>query len=160
MGQVAIARAAVYISFEPSQRFVDQIVGWLTDFCHLTLEDLDVVSRLQLAVHELVENIVKYGSQSPVGVEVELQRTQTASILQLKTKNTATPERLQQAVRLLTDLRDAPDPIAYYDKLVRESAPVEGVSGLGLARIRAEGDLDIDFAVTGDELCVTVQATI
>lgn len=154
----AIAKAAVFISFSPSQRFIDGIVKWLTDFCHLTMQDLEGVSRMQLAVNELIENVVKYGTNPSVGVEVELESTPEWSVLRLKTRNTAAPERLRDAVRLLTELRDAPDPVAFYDKLVLESAPKQGVSGLGLARIRAEGELELDFEVVGEELCVSVEA--
>jgi hypothetical protein len=160
MGNPAVAKASVFISFQPSPRFVDGIVRWLADFCHLTLEDLEVVARMQMAVNELVENVVKYGTSPNVGIEVELERGDEGSVLRLRTRNTATPERLEVAVRLLAEIRDARDPIALYDRLVLHSASREGVSGLGLARIRAEGELDIDYAVNGDELCVTVEAKL
>ena len=136
------------------------MIRWLTEFCHLTLKDLEMVARLRLAVNELVENVVKYGMQPNVRVEVELERRGQRTVLRLSTKNSAPPACMQKAVELLTEIRDADDPIAYYDRLVRESAPRTGVSGLGLARIRAEGDLELDFEVVGDELRISVEAPV
>lgn len=156
----AIASAAVFLAFEPSAGFVRRVIRWLTDFCQLTLRDLELVARLRLAVNELVENVVKYGMQPNVRVEVELLERDGATVLRLSTRNRANPEYLERAVHLLTQLRAAEDPIAYYDQLVRETAPKAGMSGLGLARIRAEGDLQLDFAVDGDELRIWVEAAV
>jgi anti-sigma regulatory factor (Ser/Thr protein kinase) len=150
----------VFLAFEPSQGFVQRVIRWLTDFCHLTLQDLEMVSRLRLAVNELVENVVKYGMQPNVRVEVALEQRADTTVLRLSTRNSASPEYLAKAVDLLTKLRDAEDPVAYYDQLVRETAPQQGVSGLGLARIRAEGDLELDFEVVGDELRISVEAAV
>jgi hypothetical protein len=43
---------------------------------------------------------------------------------------------------------------------VLESAPIPGVSGLGLARIRAESDFSMDYSVDGSELSISVQAPV
>jgi anti-sigma regulatory factor (Ser/Thr protein kinase) len=155
-----MASAAVFLAFEPSSAFVQRVIRWLTDFCQLTLADLELVARLRLAVSELVENVVKYGMQPNVRVEVELVEREGAAILRLGTHNRSSPEYLARAVELLSELKDAPDPLAYYDRLVRESAPKLGVSGLGLARIRAEGELELDFKVVGDELSIWVEAPV
>lgn len=156
----AFAHASVYLAFEPSQRFVSKIVQWITDFCELSLQDMEVVSRVHMAIHELAENLVKYGNSNSVRLDVEVERVRGGSVLRLTTRNSAAPERLAEAVRILQGLRDAEDPVAYYDQLVLESAPKEGVSGLGLARIRAEGDLDLDFEVDGNQLCIVVEAKL
>jgi hypothetical protein len=155
-----IAHASIQLAFEPSPRFVKRIVQWLTDFCRMTLEDVELVSRLHLAAHELVENIVKYGVSETVRLDLEVNRVDDALVLRLRTTNAAAPERLANAVRILQGLRDAEDPVAYYDQLVKESAPKEGVSGLGLARIRAEGDLDLDFEVKNNELSILLETRV
>ena len=156
----AIARAAVFLAFEPSPAFMQRVIRWLTEFCQLTLADLEMVARLRLAVSELVENVVKYGMQPNVSVEVELIERDGAPLLRLGTRNRTSPEYLERADRLLSQLKSADDPVAFYDALVRESAPRVGVSGLGLARIRAEGELDLDYKIDGDELWIWVEAPI
>jgi hypothetical protein len=156
----AMARAAVFLAFEPSPAFMQRVIRWLTDFCQLTLADLEMVARLRLAVSELVENVVKYGMQPNVSVEVELIEREGKPLLRLGTRNRTSPEYLERAERLLSQLKSADDPVAFYDSLVRESAPRVGVSGLGLARIRAEGELELDYKIEGDELWIWVEAPV
>lgn len=113
-----------------------------------------------MAAHELVENVLKYGSSSEVGLEFELERGEGQSFVRLRTRNSAAPERLAEVERLVAELKSAQDPVAYYDRLIRSTAPVIGTSGLGLARIRAEAGLEVDCTVQGPEVSIVVQATV
>jgi len=126
----------------------------------MTVGDRETTSRLHMAAHELVENVLKYGTTPEVGLEFELERGDVESYVRLRTRNTAAPEQLEEVTRLVTELRAAVDPIAYYDKLIRSTAPVIGMSGLGLARIRAEAGLDVNCSVEGREVSIVVQATM
>jgi hypothetical protein len=137
-----------------------KIANWLIDFCQMTIDDRDTTSRLHMAAHELVENVLKYGSTPEVGLEFELERRNDRQIVRLRTRNTAAPEQLDEVTRRVSELRAAPDPVAYYDRLIRSTAPMVGVSGLGLARIRAEAGLDVDCSVEGREVSIVVQTTM
>jgi len=137
-----------------------KIANWIIDFCQMTVGDRETTSRLHMAAHELVENVLKYGTTPEVGLEFELERGDVESYVRLRTRNTAAPEQLEEVTRLVTELRAAVDPIAYYDKLIRSTAPVIGMSGLGLARIRAEAGLDVNCSVEGREVSIVVQATM
>ncbi len=137
-----------------------KIANWLIDFCQMTIEDLEITSRLHMAAHELVENVLKYGSTPEVGLEFELERLADKSFVRLRTRNTAAPEQLREVARRVSELREAPDPIAYYDRLIRSTAPMAGMSGLGLARIVAEAGLDVSCSVEGREVSIVVQATM
>jgi anti-sigma regulatory factor (Ser/Thr protein kinase) len=88
----AIARAAVFLAFEPSPAFMQRVIRWLTDFCQLTLADLELVARLRLAVSELVENVVKYGMQPNVSVEVELVERDGVPMMRLGTRKRTSTE--------------------------------------------------------------------
>ena len=137
-----------------------KIANWLIDFCQMTIGDRETTSRLHMAAHELVENVLKYGSTPEVGLEFELERGDENSIVRLRTRNTAAPEQPEEVTRRVMELRAAVDPIAYYDQLIRATAPMVGMSGLGLARIRAEAGLDVDCSVSGREVSIVVQATM
>jgi hypothetical protein len=157
---VLTARTSVTLSFDGCFLTAGKVANWLIDFCHLTVEDHDTTSRLHLAAHELIENVVKYGSTEDMSLEFELVPTEPRSTVILSTRNRTTPEQLKAVVKRITELKNARDPVAYYDGLVRDTAPLSG-SGLGLARIRAEAGLDVDYEVTGpDTIRIVVRTKI
>ncbi len=148
---------SVTISFMPCTQAVRGISRMIMDFCRMSLDDGDIGARVHMAAYELVENIVKYGSPVSADLRIELERERTTTIVRVKTRNTAPPGPMERAVQVLSDVREAADPLAYYDKRVLETLPKSGDSGLGLARIRAEGDLAIDFQVDGSELSIVAK---
>jgi hypothetical protein len=160
VSQIAAARTAVSFSLERSHNIAGKIANWLIDFCQMTIEDGETTSRLHMAAHELVENVLKYGSSPEMALEFELERGADMSIVRLRTRNTALPEQLREVTRRVSELRAAVDPVAYYDRLIRSTAPMVGMSGLGLARIRAEAGLDVDCSVEGREVSIVVQTTM
>jgi hypothetical protein len=95
-------------------------------------------------------------------VDIALEQRCREIFLRIETTNSAPQRDIERAVGLLNDLRDADDPVAYYDQLILSVAPVRepGVSGLGLARIRAEGELELDYRVEGDALTIAVEAPL
>lgn len=155
-------RVSLFISlrFFPSERLVSAISRLVCDFCDVALADLDAGARFQMAAHELAENITKYATTDQVALEVELLESGDRHVLRIRTRNHASPQKLQEVGKRLEQLRNADDPLALYDRLILETAPVQGTSGLGLARIRAEGDLEFDYSINGDELTVQVQAPV
>jgi hypothetical protein len=160
VSQIAAARTIVSFSLERSHSLAGKIANWLIDFCQMAIGDLETTSRLHMAAHELVENVLKYGSTPEVGLEFELERGDVNSIVRLRTRNTAAPEQLREVARRVSELKAAVDPVAYYDRLIRSTAPMVGMSGLGLARIRAEAGLDVDCSVEGREVSIVVQTTM
>jgi hypothetical protein len=113
-----------------------------------------------MAAHELAENITKYSTTARVSLEVELSETAGVHTLSVKTRNRASPERLVEVERRLKELKSTTDPLELYDRMIEATAPLEGVSGLGLARIRAEGGMDFDYKIDGNELTLIVQAAV
>jgi hypothetical protein len=156
-----IAQASVRMVTPPSN-FVKSVICWLTTVSQLTLRDREMASRVRIAVAELTENVVKYGRAGNARVDIALQQRRGRQYLRIETRNSAPERDIARAVELLSELRDSPDPVAYYDQLIRSVAPTSepGVSGLGLARIRAEGELHIDFHVDGDVLTLSVETSI
>ena len=147
------------LAFCPSPSLVSAISRLVSDFCRHGLHDLDISSRFHMAAHELAENMTKYSSTSAVSLEVELSEKAGGHLLTLRTKNHASPERLLEVEKRLVEICAAVDPAGLYDRLIEETAPLTGVSGLGLARIRAEG-LDFTYEINGDELTLIVQEPV
>jgi hypothetical protein len=113
-----------------------------------------------MVAHELAENTAKYSTGSEVTLEIELEATTGATRVQIRTRNHTSPERLNEVVRRIGELALTEDPAAHYDRLLEESLGQHGVSGLGLARIRAESGLDLACSVEGDALTLTATGEV
>jgi hypothetical protein len=150
----------IRLSFFPSAYLVSAVSRLVSDFCQIGLRDVDISARFHMAAHELAENITKYSTTSRVSLEVELAEKDGLHTLSVRTRNRTSPERLAEMEKRLGELKATKDPAALYDRIIEESAPLEGVSGLGLARIRAEGGLDFDYTIHGDELTLIVTAPV
>ncbi|HEY5377269.1 MAG TPA: hypothetical protein VIK01_26500, partial [Polyangiaceae bacterium] len=72
-------------------------------------------------------------------------------------KNLAHPERLADVQRRLDAVHAANDAVAHYDDLIRTAAGRRDGSGLGLARIPAESELKLDYAIERDCLILTAE---
>ncbi|HET9955170.1 MAG TPA: hypothetical protein VFQ61_11735 [Polyangiaceae bacterium] len=154
------ATLAVTMSSFPSARIVGAVSKLVSEFCRSLIEDPDVAARFHMAAQELAENLAKYSSGPHVSISAELIGTDTSAILRLQAKNRSTPQQLEAVALRLQELTSAEDPIELYDRLIRETAPLDDVSGLGLARIRAEGGLDVDYMIDGNELTISVHASV
>jgi hypothetical protein len=129
----------------------------VSDFCRIALRDTEISVRFQIAAHELAENVAKYSTGSDVSVDVELL---DEGKLRLRTRNRTSPQRLAEVEKRVRAIMAAKDPAAFYDQLIEESIAHKGVSGLGLARIRAESGFDFDYSIDGDELTLVVSGAV
>ncbi|KYF52485.1 hypothetical protein [Sorangium sp. So ce854] len=148
------------ITFFPSERLATAVLRLVSSFCGAVLDDANVSSRFYMAAHELAENITKYSTGPRVSLELALEEDERSHIMKIRARNEASPERLREVEKRLLDLKTAADPLKHYDELITETAMVEGVSGLGLARVRAEGGLDVDYKIEGNELTIIAHAPL
>ena len=124
------------------------------------MASMDAAWRFYMAAQELAENITKYSTGSNVTLQVELEEVNGEHIMRVFAKNETSPERMAEASRRLAEIKAATNPTALYDRIARECAPRDDVSGLGLARIRAEGGLELDYEINGNELTISVHAPV
>jgi hypothetical protein len=150
----------VCITFFPSERLATAVLRLVSSFCSVVLDNVNVSARFYMAAHELAENITKYSSGPRVSLELALEEEESSWVLKIRARNEASPERLREVERRLLALRAASDPVQHYDELISETAMIEGISGLGLARLRAEGGLDVDYKIEGNELTIVAHAPI
>ncbi|XXU13508.1 hypothetical protein WMF47_32080 [Sorangium sp. So ce861] len=148
------------ITFYPTERMASSVLRLVSSFCSMVLDDPNVSSRFYMAAHELAENVIKYSSGPRVSLELALEESESACVMKICARNEASPERLREVERRLFELKTATDPVKHYDDLICETAMVEGVSGLGLARVRAEGGLDVDYKIEGNELTIIAHAPV
>jgi two-component sensor histidine kinase len=151
------------MTFAPTTRLVSVVRRFVLSLYERILEDGETSSQLALATHELLENAVKYNVDDETLLRVTLapqSESLSAVAVTIRTRNRATPENIRTAQRIITTVRDAEDPFMFYQQLIQASSEAPEGSGLGLARIRAETAMTIDFKVDGDEIEIVAQAQL
>jgi two-component sensor histidine kinase len=117
--------------------------------------DPEAVFRISMAVHELLENAAKYSVGEMTGLNIRFESNGSAASIKLT--NQSTPEHIARLRASIAEIQSSNDPYVLYQTLMRRSSGVQEESGLGLARIRAEGELDLSLEV--DSLMVTITAS-
>jgi hypothetical protein len=151
------------LSFAATQQLVTVVRRFVKSLYEQILHDRVASGQLALATHELLENAIKYTIDDETTLWVSLipvADSLTDATVMIRTRNRATPENILTAQRRIATVRDAEDPYKFYQELILESAELPDVSGLGLARIRAETPMTIDFKVDGDEIEIVAQARL
>ncbi len=128
-------------------------------FCRELIADADTVSRVGMVSHELLENLVKYSSGGLCEIRVEVRREGDCQVVRIATENEAEPDRLEEVHRRLVEIQEASDPVAFYDRTIKASARRREGSGLGLARIVAEGEMEVSHRIARGRLTICVRGS-
>jgi len=153
-------RVSLLLAFEPLAEQIASLRNAVSDLSTPHLADPDELSRLLLAAHELLENIVKYSSGGMAEFHFSLDCVGSHLRARLRTKNRAKPERLSDIRQRLDALAAASDPVAHYDEMIRESARSLDGSGLGLARILAESEMELGYRIEEGTLILTAEVLV
>ncbi|HEX3776528.1 MAG TPA: hypothetical protein VHV51_18780 [Polyangiaceae bacterium] len=154
------ACVSLTLSFEPLAEQIASLRSAISDLCAPHIAAADELSRLLLASHEMLENIVKYSAGGAAEFQLALERADHGLLIRLRTKNRALPERLRDTKQRLDALAAAADPVAHYDEMIRESAGRRDGSGLGLARILAESEMTLRYQIESEVLTIIAEALI
>ena len=147
--------SAIRLSFRPTTMLISSTRRFAGDVLGSVLRDPDSASRIALTIHELLENTLKYSLDGQALLEVSVGNEQGGRRrVEVTARNRATPEQANDLGRRIHALSQANDPMALYVGMMRESAQRSG-SGLGLARIRVEGEMDLSCALEGDAVIVS-----
>lgn len=134
------------------RRFVDGLAQTL-------VHDIGLASRLALVTHELLENAVKYATDPRRRVTLQLCADEDRRI-QVTVVNVSSHSLFMSLRELLQQINQADDPSANYQRMIARSIEHEAGSGLGLARISAEGEMQLSCDFRGELLSVTAQARL
>src|SRR5690606_19569480 len=80
--------------------------------------------------------------------------------VRMKTRNRADPRQHAIVSEMLRDLNAAEDPFSFYLGLMAETAQRADGSGLGLARVRVEAEMEVTCVIDGEELEIQAHARI
>lgn len=145
----------------PPEGMVTPLCQSLSELCRPVLGDDDAATRLRLAAHELLENIVKYSSRGSCAFRFELHRAAGGELhASIQTSNVPAPSRRADAEERLTALAAARDPLEHYDSIIADSALQPAGSGLGLARIHAETEYRLGYRFDDQALVITASGDV
>ena len=150
--------AYVELNFRPNVQLVSVVRRFVSEFYQRTLGDPDGTSRVALATHELLENAVKYSKDGETTIRIEVDLAATPRTVSIMLRNRAEPAHIVAIKEIVEGIAAKADALAFYQELIVRKAKHKEGSGLGLARICAEGEMQVTFAVEDTDL-VILEAT-
>jgi anti-sigma regulatory factor (Ser/Thr protein kinase) len=147
------------LNFRPNVQLVSVVRRFVTEFYQRFLADPDGTSRVALATHELLENAVKYSKDGETTIRIDVSQT-TPKTVRIMLRNRAEPNNIAAIREILDGVASAPDAFGYYQKLLVAKAKSKEGSGLGLARICAEGEMTVTCQVTEDVAVIEATTTL
>ena len=137
----------------PTRRIIEAKLG-------PALDDEDAIFRVAMTAHELLENAAKYASDGKARLEVSVKPRGEDAIVRVVVTNNATREHIDQLGACYAEMNANRDAMAHYFSLMRLNAKAGAVSRLGLARVRAEGEMEIEVDVQGDTVKVVASGIV
>ncbi len=143
------------LNFKPNIDLISSTRRFVNELLDTMLANPDVSSRVALTIHELLENTLKYSMDGEARLDVSVDKKDNRRIVEIRASNRATPEQLQELRQRIDALRDLADPMGTYVTMMVESArqDTDG-SGLGLVRIRVEGEMELAYTIDGDQITI------
>ncbi len=144
------------IRMRPPWRFIDEIRRFVESFCAGapgTTDDRE--AQLALAVHELVQNAVPRAGDGDV--ELVLDMDDAADRVVVSVSNPCTDKEFAILKSRIDAMNSEPDALKHYIETMR-STPTHVRGGLGLARVRYEGQLEVRVRRDATDGKVTVVA--
>jgi two-component sensor histidine kinase len=135
------------LQLQPQSRMVSIVRRFVEESFEKIVGDPEAVFRVSLAVHELLENAAKYATGDKTGLSVHFESNGSAASIKLT--NQTTPEHIERLRACISEIQASDEPFALYQKMMRRTFGIQEESGLGLARIRAEGELDLSLETDG-----------
>ena len=141
------------LNFRPNVQLVSVVRRFVTEFYQRFLHDPDGTSRVALATHELLENAVKYSMDGETTIRIDVEQT-TPKKVRIVLRNRADPNNIAAIREILDGIANATDSFAYYQQLLVVKSKSKEGSGLGLARICAEGEMTVTCHVLDNDIAV------
>jgi hypothetical protein len=132
------------MAVSPIREALEQLLGTLGT-------DQDLLHRVTLVVHELLENVAKYSIDGEARLSLEMVPHHESEGIVIAVQNHARAEHLTRARAMIGELAAAQDSERHYQRLMLASATRDG-SGLGLARIWVEAGMRLTADIDGDRL--------
>ena len=148
------------LAFSPCLSLVSIVRRFVGEFYLEVLADPEMVSRLALATHELLENSARYAVDGQTSIRIGVRRDKDSAVVSITTKNRSGDANIAALRAALDELNAASDPQAHYLTLMRRTAKRTDGSGLGLGRVRAESEMQVTYQIDGNVVLLRAETRI
>jgi hypothetical protein len=154
------ANTSLELSFRPTVDLIAATRRFVCAYYEPLLADANLVSRIGLATHELLENVLKYASDGHALTRVRLEGEGPDQRLSIQTTSAITAERRAGLEEIFAEMAAAADALAYYQLTMARARHRRHGSGLGLARVWAEAEMALTVDFLGDMVTIVATATV
>ncbi|EYF06809.1 Hypothetical protein CAP_1506 [Chondromyces apiculatus DSM 436] len=152
---------AFELQFRPSATLIQVVRRFVFDFYEGVLDDPDTVARVALATHELLENAVKYSLDGATELSLGIEEGEGGTReVALRLRNRAAASDVEALTALFAEMDQYPDPYAHYQAAMERGARRRTGSGLGIVRVRAEGEMCMKCSVEGDKVLIEARTQV
>jgi hypothetical protein len=148
------------ICFRPSIATINEARRLVAALYEPLVADQNIAERVALATHELLENALKYSLDGTTVLRIELSHERAPRTITVETRNAISQDRKVGLADAFEEMRRFGDATEYYQFAMKRTRTMRHGSGLGLARIWAEAEMDLSHAFHGDEARVTAALSI
>jgi hypothetical protein len=147
------------LKIQPHPRMVSIVRRFVEEsFEKLVGDDPQAIFQVSLAVHELLENAAKYSSSEEA--ELQVQFSIKEKLARIELTNLSTPQHIARLKACVEEIQKSSHPFELYQTMMRKTHGTKNESGLGLARIRAEGELDLSIEISGQAVTIIASSPL
>jgi two-component sensor histidine kinase len=124
------------------------------------LDDDDAVFRVAMTAHELLENAAKYARDGRARLQLQVVPQADRAHVTVILRNSSTREHIEQLRDWFQEMQGEGDSLAHYFALMRRNALLGSISRLGLARVRAEGEMTLAISIDGEDVTIVASTIV
>lgn len=152
--------ADIELTLSPGEERISLVRRFVEQYYEKVLDDVDAVARIAMATHELLENAAKYSTNGVARMRIEFQSNGPTDRVRLVLRNQGNADAVASIQGAFQEMRQYDDPFVWYQVLMRRAARRKEGSGLGLARIAAEGEMRLELRLDNNEICICAEADV